>query len=104
MKVDMKTVKILRELTGLSLQECLTALKQTDNNIDKAVELLNDKKILPDDKTLNILYKRESQNVVKCPKCGSQSVELLKRGFTLTTGFIGSNKNQRVCKNCLYKW
>ena len=106
MKADIKTVKILRELTGLSLEECLSALKQTDNNIDNAIELLNDKKILSDDKTLNLLIDRNNQTPLKCPKCGasSENIQIQKRGWNLFAGFIGSGKNQRVCKNCLYKW
>lgn len=106
MKADIKTVKILRELTGLSLEECLNALKQTDNNIDKAIELLNDKNILSDDKAVNLLTERNNQTQLKCPKCGasSENIQVMKRGWGLLSGFIGSGKNQRVCKICLYKW
>ena len=41
---------------------------------------------------------------VQCPKCGSVQIELMKRGWKITTGFIGSGKNIRVCKNCLHKF
>lgn len=43
-------------------------------------------------------------DIVRCPKCGSTQIQLQKRGWTLTTGLMGSNKNERVCLNCLYKF
>jgi hypothetical protein len=106
MKVDMKTVRILREITGLNLDDCLTALKQADNNIDIAIQILNDKKILSDDKFKNITSDRNSQstNEIHCPKCNSTQIQLQKRGWKITTGFLGSSKDYRVCMNCLHKW
>lgn len=41
---------------------------------------------------------------VKCPKCGSTQIEIKKRGWKITTGFLGSSKNERVCVNCLHKF
>ena len=43
-------------------------------------------------------------NVIKCPKCGSTQIQLSKRGWTRTTGFIGSGKQLRVCLSCMYKF
>lgn len=43
-------------------------------------------------------------DVVRCPKCGSRQIVVVKRGWTFTTGFIGSGENERVCKNCMYKF
>lgn len=42
--------------------------------------------------------------IVKCPKCGSTSITSGQRGFSLTTGFFGSNKTMNRCANCGYKW
>lgn len=39
-----------------------------------------------------------------CPKCGSTNIAEGTRGFTLTTGFIGSGKFHYVCKDCGNKW
>ena len=39
-----------------------------------------------------------------CPKCGSTNIAEGTRGFTLTTGFIGSGKFRYVCKDCGNKW
>lgn len=50
--------------------------------------------------------KTANPSQLHCPKCGasSENIQIQKRGWGLLTGFIGSGKNQRVCKNCLYKW
>lgn len=41
---------------------------------------------------------------IKCPKCGSTSISTGKRGFSLMTGFIGSNKTVNRCGKCSYTW
>ena len=48
--------------------------------------------------------KQESNSKLTCPKCGSTSITEGTRGFTLTTGFIGSGKFRYVCKDCGNKW
>ena len=47
---------------------------------------------------------KPNPDVVKCPKCGSTQIAIVKRGWSLATGFIGSGANERVCKNCMYKF
>ncbi len=44
------------------------------------------------------------QDVLKCPKCGSTQVAIGQRGWTLMTGFLGSNKTMNRCGNCGHKW
>ncbi len=46
----------------------------------------------------------KSSPEAKCPRCGSKNITVQKRGWTWTTGFIGMNKNKRICSNCLFKW
>ena len=41
---------------------------------------------------------------ITCPKCGSTNITEGTRGFTLTTGFVGSGKFRYVCKKCGNKW
>ena len=41
---------------------------------------------------------------VKCPKCGSTQIQLMKRGWKITTGMLGANKVERVCMNCKHKF
>lgn len=39
-----------------------------------------------------------------CPKCGSTDVADGTRGYTLTTGFVGSGNFRYICKKCNFKW
>lgn len=40
----------------------------------------------------------------KCPKCGSTSITTGQRGYSLLTGFLGSNKTVNRCANCGHTW
>ena len=46
----------------------------------------------------------DSDGTLKCPVCGSNQIQLMKRGYKITTGFIGSGKNERVCIACKHKF
>ena len=39
-----------------------------------------------------------------CPKCNSTQITTGKRGFSLITGFIGSNKTVNRCARCGHLW
>lgn len=41
---------------------------------------------------------------VICPRCRSTSVVIGTRGYSLISGFIGSNKTVNRCGKCGYKW
>ncbi len=41
-----------------------------------------------------------SDDAVKCPECGSAQVHAEKRGWRLTTGFLGSGKIVLTCLKC----
>lgn len=41
---------------------------------------------------------------VRCPRCGSRSITTGSRGFSLVSGFIGSNKTTNRCGKCGYAW
>lgn len=45
-----------------------------------------------------------SQNTIRCPKCGSTSITTGTRGFSIVTGFIGSNKTVNRCGSCGHTW
>lgn len=45
-----------------------------------------------------------TEQPVKCPKCGSTQITAGQRGFSLITGFIGSNKTVNRCARCGYSW
>lgn len=48
--------------------------------------------------------RREEARRVRCPKCGSISIATTNRGYSLLTGFLGSNKKINVCQSCGYQW
>lgn len=50
----------------------------------------------------NIVPKNELPKP-KCPKCGSTSIQIVPRKWSLLTGFA-TNKADRVCVNCKYRW
>lgn len=41
---------------------------------------------------------------VRCPHCGSTQITTGNRGFSVWTGFIGSNKTVNRCAKCGWKW
>ena len=41
---------------------------------------------------------------VKCPKCGSAQITTGNKGYSLLTGFLGSNKTVNRCSKCGYSW
>lgn len=46
---------------------------------------------------------QQISNQPKCPKCGCTNIQVVRRKFSLLTGFA-TNKTDRVCANCNYKW
>lgn len=45
----------------------------------------------------------EDGNII-CPVCSSKQIQLMKRGWKFTTGFLGSSKVERVCMSCKHKF
>ena len=46
----------------------------------------------------------ERANNIKCPYCGCTHYTVMKRGWKITTGFLGSSKVIRVCDTCMKKF
>ena len=44
-----------------------------------------------------------NDNTPKCPKCGSTSIQIVPRKWSLLGGFA-TKKTDRVCVNCKHKW
>lgn len=44
-----------------------------------------------------------NQNIPKCPKCGCTNIQVVRKKWSLLTGFA-TNKVERVCANCLHKF
>lgn len=49
-------------------------------------------------KTLSV-----NTNIVLCPKCSSTNIQIVPRKWSILTGIL-TNKTDRVCVNCKYKW
>ena len=45
-----------------------------------------------------------AEDNVKCPKCGSAQVHAEKRGWSFSTGMIGSGKIVLTCLKCGHKF
>lgn len=48
--------------------------------------------------------RQDAINHPRCPKCGSTAITAGQRGYSLLTGFLGSNKTVCRCANCGYSW
>lgn len=46
----------------------------------------------------------EEANHIRCPKCGSTQITTGQKGYSLFSGFLGSNKTMNRCANCGYSW
>lgn len=55
------------------------------------------------EKQERIQQRREAAKLI-CPRCGSSNITSGTRGFTVTTGFIGSGNYRNVCQKCGFKW
>jgi len=45
-----------------------------------------------------------ANGILKCPKCGSGKIATVNRGYTITTGFIGSGQAVNVCQVCGHRF
>lgn len=48
--------------------------------------------------------KKADESKPRCPKCGSTSIAAGQKGYSILTGFLGSNKTVNRCSNCGHTW
>ena len=64
--------------------------------------------MLESSSAVNDKYCEMAQHVLDgaifCPRCHSMTISTGKRGFSVATGFIGSNKTVNRCAKCGYTW
>lgn len=48
--------------------------------------------------------KKAEESKPRCPKCGSTSITAGQKGYSILTGFLGSNKTVNRCSNCGHTW
>lgn len=77
-----------------------------DKQMDKLIIELateHNQEIVPQTQQSNKIDEEEN-NTVRCPKCGSTQITTGQRGYSLFSGFLGSNKTVNRCANCGYSW
>lgn len=89
----------------IEYQEKLKENEEIRNNIeqyrmDKAKEILEQRKL---ERFLEEL-RAERNRKLHCPKCGSENIGVINRGYSILTGFAGSGAPMNVCQKCGYKW
>lgn len=55
-------------------------------------------------KMINYIKCHFTDDKIKCPKCGSTQITTGNKGYSLLTGFLGSNKTINRCARCGYSW
>lgn len=46
----------------------------------------------------------KQKNTIHCPKCGSTVISTGQKGYSLLSGFLGSNKTVNRCAICGHRW
>lgn len=81
--------------------------KQANISVSDATSIMRDimnNSLKPEYTCEHDSYARVNPNQLRCPKCGSVSITTGQKGYSLLTGFLGSNKTVNRCGNCGYKW
>lgn len=95
-------IKNISHQTAKDIQEkfdvlgAVTSVEKLDtgknqNNSKQEIEIKN-------------ILKNNKDDTVRCPRCGSSAITTGQRGFSLVTGFLGSNKTVNRCGKCGYSW
>lgn len=94
-----------------SIDYLLAMLELKNNNIIEFTnqmnivkEKMNEKRQEWANKQLGVDNKQQEPDQVRCPKCGSTQITTGQRGYSLLTGFLGSNKTVNRCANCGHTW
>ncbi len=107
-KYNERTVpmKKIMDLTGCTLNAAAKAVNEMfkTGTIPKSLILERNNIKTQQESVKKVAEQSGSNNQLTCPKCGSTNITEGTRGFTITTGFVGSGKFRYVCKNCGNKW
>lgn len=125
-----KAIKELRSLLDIGLQETvdivntpysviiqdvtLETAKAMREELDKIgviteIEEYASEQVLDSPKEQSIRKRLEERmdlrdGKIRCPHCGSLSITTGQRGFSILTGFLGSNKTVNRCGSCGHTW
>lgn len=85
----------------IPLQEA-TSVKRNIESFGAVVQLVESNELeSADNQEIPMGY---NDSTIVCPHCGSTSVTTGQRGFSLLTGFLGSNKTVNRCGKCGWTW
>ena len=84
---------IVSKLAGIG---CTARLEESHNGIDC--------KDATDGSNVKSTFLFTKDEPLRCPRCGSTVVTTTSRGYSLLTGFIGSNKTVNRCGKCGHTW
>lgn len=93
-----------------SIDYSLAMLELKNNNIIEFTNQMNIVKEKMDEKRQEWankqlgVDKQQEPDQVRCPKCGSTQITTGQRGYSLFSGFLGSNKTVNRCAKCGYSW
>jgi len=107
-------INLIREETGLGLREAKEIVDYPPKVIMKNIPIEKAKKLVGQFASLgaevSLLGENGSRNYdtkevpLSCPRCGSTSVTTGARGYSIVTGFLGSNKTTNRCGKCGHSW
>jgi len=79
------------------------AVGLAEKGIDTAKEKHEDKKNEKQE-LKERLAQMDKEGIAYCPKCYSTNISANKRGWKLSTGFLGSSKVEVTCLKCGHKF
>ena len=71
------------------------------NTLVKMILIKQNENIFESNEYIEYLHDKD---IVTCPKCGSSVISAGQKGFSIITGFVGSNKTVNRCAKCGYSW
>lgn len=83
---ELSRIGVIAKIEAYTQSQAQNSLKEDD--INKRLEKIRDAR----------------DGKIRCPKCGSLSVTTGQRGFSVLTGFWGSNKAVNRCGSCGHIW
>lgn len=101
--IDERYILLFKEITEYVLNSQEYDYKQFIS-LDKQMDKLIIDLISEHNQEIESQLKKEEANQVRCPKCGSTQITTGQRGYSLFSGFLGSNKIVNRCANCGYSW
>lgn len=87
----------------IALELALKVRKISKYGALKIIDIIKETGDIP--KTFDASYmRREAHPPVRCPKCGSTQITTGARGYSIVSGFWGSNKTVNRCAKCGHTW